>query len=280
MSALLKHVKKVLPPALATQLRTLRDRRRVKAALEEARADLNHKGELAMAIDALEAAALESADAGARGWFERIEARRLALLRSRRPISIIDYGLDPKSGPVHREAPVGQVAEASRSQPWCEFLFHLARSVKPERVVEMGACVGISASYIAAALETNGKGRLVTLEGDPTLSGLTEETLRGLGLAHRAEVVCGSFDETLKASLERMRPVDLLFHDGAHEAWCYEQDFAIMRPYLAPGAVVVFDDIRWGDTDTIGAWRKIVAHEQVKGSLDCGAIGVFVTQAA
>lgn len=43
---------------------------------------------------------------------------------------------------------------------------------------------------------------------------------------------------------------------------------------------MVFDDIRWGDTDTIGAWRKIVAHEQVKGSLDCGAIGVFVTQAA
>lgn len=280
MSALLKHVKNVLPPAVTTQLRTMRDRRRVKAALEEARADTNHKGELAVAVGALEAATQDTADAGARGWFERIEARRLELLRSRRPISIIDYGLDPKAGPVHREAPVGKVTEASRSQPWCEFLFHLARAVRPERVIEMGACVGISASYIAAALEMNGTGRLVTLEGDPILSGLTEETFRDLGLVHRAEVVCGSFDETLKATLERMRPVDLLFHDGAHEAWCYEQDAETMRPFLAPGAVVVFDDIRWGATDTIGAWRKIVAHEQVKGSLDCGAIGVFVTQAA
>ena len=126
----------------------------------------------------------------------------------------------------------------------------------------------------------NGKGCLITLEGDPILSVTSRDTLHGLGLDHRAEVVCGPFEETLRASLERMRPVDLLFHDGAHEAWCYEQDFATMRPYLAPGAVVVFDDIRWGDTDTIGAWRKIVAHEQVRGSLDCGAIGVFVAKAA
>lgn len=280
MSALLKHVKSVLPPAVTTQLRTLRDRRRVNAAVGEAKADANHEGELAVAVSALEAATRATADAGARGWFQQVEARRLELLRSRGPIRIIDYGLDPKNGPVHREAPIGKVTEASRSQPWCEFLFHLARAVKPERVIEMGACVGISASYIAAALEMNGKGRLLTLEGDPILSGITRDTLNVLGLGHRAEVVCGSFDETLRASLERMRPVNLLFHDGAHEAWCYEQDAETMRPYLAPGAVVVFDDIRWGDTDTIGAWRKIVSHEQVKGSLDCGAIGVFVTRAA
>lgn len=215
----------------------------------------------------------------ARDWFKRIEARRLDLLRSKDPISIIDYGLDPKHGPVHRTAPVGEVTQASRSQPWCEFLFHLVRAVQPERVVEMGACVGISASYIAAALEANGKGRLVTLEGDPTLSELTQETLAALGLGRRAECVCGPFESTLKTSLERMRPVDLLFHDGAHEAWCYLDDFETMRPYLAPGAVVIYDDIRWGDTDTIGAWRQIVAHEQVKGSLDCGPIGVFATAA-
>jgi predicted O-methyltransferase YrrM len=282
MSALLKHVKKVLPPALATQLRTMRDRRRVQAALDQARSDSNHKGDLDVALAALAAAAKgeTAADATARGWFERIEARRLDLLRSQRSISIIDYGLDPKHGPVHRAAPVGEVTQASRSQPWCEFLYHLARATQPSHVLEMGSCVGISASYIAAALEANGGGRLITLEGDPILSELTRETLAGLGLAGRGECVCGPFEETLKASLERMQPVDLLFHDGAHEAWCYEQDFATMRPYLAPGAVVIYDDIRWGDTDTIGAWRKIVADTSIKGSLDCGAIGVFVTAGA
>ena len=50
MSALMKHVKKVLPPALTTQLRTLRDRRRVQAALEQAQSDPNHKGDLAAAL--------------------------------------------------------------------------------------------------------------------------------------------------------------------------------------------------------------------------------------
>lgn len=282
MSALLKHVKKVLPPAVATQLRTLRDRRRVQAALDRARAGTGHRGELAVALAALEAAARgeTAADATARGWFERIEARRLDLLRSRRSISIVDYGLDPAHGPVHREAPVGEVTQASRSQPWCEFLYHLARATRPERVLEMGSCVGVSASYIAAALEANGKGRLITLEGDPTLSELTRETLSGLGLAARAECVCGPFERTLEASLQELHPVDLVFHDGAHEDWCYEQDFATMRPHLAPGALVVFDDIRWGSTDTIGAWRKIVADEIVAGSLDCGAIGVLVTKSA
>lgn len=143
----------------------------------------------------------------------------------------------------------------------------------------MGACVGVSASYIAAALEVSGRGRLVTLEGDPTLSELTRETFQGLGLAHRAEVVCGPFAETLAVTLARLRPVELLFHDGAHEAWCYLEDFATMRPYLAPGAVVVYDDIRWGETDTLGAWRQITSHPGIKGSLDCGAVGVLATAA-
>ena len=50
MSALLKQVKKILPPAIATQLRTMRDRRRVQAALDQARADKSHTGELDVAL--------------------------------------------------------------------------------------------------------------------------------------------------------------------------------------------------------------------------------------
>lgn len=82
-----------------------------------------------------------------------------------------------------------------------------------------------------------------------------------------------------QARAEAGQAGELLFHGGAHEAWCYLADFATMRPHLAPGAVVVYDDTRWGETDTLGAWREITSHPTVKGSLDCGAVGVFAAAA-
>jgi len=228
--------------------------------------------------NALTAASRGDADGPSRAWFAKIEQRRLDLLRSDTFITQIDYGVQAKRGPLTRRRPLRRVTEDSWSRPWGEFLFHLVRAARPEQVVEMGAGVGISASFIAAALEMNGKGRLVTLEGDPTLAGIVEETLAGLGLGPRVRVVRGPFEQTLKPTLEELGEVDLLFHDGIHEGWAYLQDFATMRPHLAAGAVVVYDDIRWGpsDAETIEAWQKIGTDSAVRAAINCGPVGVLV----
>lgn len=278
MKKILARLRQTLPPSLAVRLRDMRDRHQIGAARRQMRMLNGEQRNADMVEKALAAAAQGTADGRSRDWFDRIERRRLDLLRSDAFITQIDYGKQAKQGPVTRQRPLRRATEDSRSRPWGEFLFNLVRAVGPEQVVEMGACVGVSASYIAAALEMNGKGRLVTLEGDPTLAGIVEETLASLGLGHRVRVVCGPFEQTLKPTLEELGKVDLLFHDGIHEGWAYLQDFATMRPHLAPGAVVVYDDIRWGSSDleTIEAWQKIGTDSAVRAAIDCGPVGVLV----
>ncbi len=49
-----------------------------------------------------------------------------------------------------------------------EFLYGLVRMVKPEAILETGTHKGISASYIALALKENGRGKVTTVEFEPT----------------------------------------------------------------------------------------------------------------
>ena len=64
------------------------------------------------------------------------------------------------------------------------------------RGLEMGTCVGISAAYQAAALNDNGAGRLVTLEGYAELAAEAQELWSNLGLSN-VEVIVGRFAQTL-----------------------------------------------------------------------------------
>ena len=64
------------------------------------------------------------------------------------------------------------------------------RATRPEQTLELGTAHGVSATYIAAALEANGQGHLTTVDHagadfDPG----PEEVLARAGLAHRVTVV-------------------------------------------------------------------------------------------
>ena len=48
---------------------------------------------------------------------------------------------------------------------------------------------------MAAALERNGRGRLISFELDPIYAAIARRTLRRAGLAHRVEIVVGDVRE-------------------------------------------------------------------------------------
>lgn len=215
-------------------------------------------------------------------WIDRIEALRSRLTTSREPVHLIDYGAgsanDNRSRTqsaqgVHVDRTVGEVAAGcSKTPPWAFFLFSLIRSFKPSTAVELGTCVGISAAYQGAALQLNGKGKLFTLEGSPSLAALSRNNLNSLGISP-VEVIEGRFQDTLDSVLKNHAPVDYAFIDGHHDEAATVEYFQQFLPVLSPGAVVVFDDIAWSP-GMKRAWKRIASHEAVSIALDLHSIGV------
>jgi predicted O-methyltransferase YrrM len=157
---------------------------------------------------------------------------------------------------------------------WSIILFKLIRKLKPDSCVELGSCVGISASYQAAALKINGTGKLITLEGSPETANIARETLGILNHKHAA-VVTGPFHKTLEGALESAKPIDFFLNDGHHDHDAVIQYFNQSLPNLAPEAVIVFDDISWSP-GMKKAWTEIEEDPRVAASIDLQRLGIAV----
>lgn len=228
---------------------------------------------------ALDAAARGAADEAESAWIDRIEAMRANLDASAEPISMIDYGAGTQ-GPKG-EAGEGRVVtrtvgdicrKASKSRFWSFLLLRLIREFRPTACLELGTCLGVSAAYEGAALSLNGRGRLVTLEGDGTLAAIARENFRSLGL-DAVTAVTGRFQDTLEAVLAGLKPIDYAFIDGHHDEEATIRYFEAIAPVCADRAVLVFDDISWS-AGMERAWRTIAADRRVGAAVDLRQVGV------
>jgi caffeoyl-CoA O-methyltransferase len=90
------------------------------------------------------------------------------------------------------------------------FLFTLARMCRARRVLELGACSGYSALWLAAAIEPVG-GTVETIEMDPRRAALVEKNVGRSGAAGRITLLRGDALEILP-TLE-VGAYDLVFND-------------------------------------------------------------------
>jgi predicted O-methyltransferase YrrM len=232
--------------------------------------------------EALRSALRDDATPEERGWIARIEQLRAELNASDTPVMRLDYGAgSPGAGRTAEEMlagvetpdTIGHIARLTSKPPfWGRVLFNLVRHTGPASCVEMGTSMGISAAYQAAALELNGTGALVTLEGAPAVAELARAHLGRLGLG-RAEVVVGRFRDTLPAVLEARRPVDYVFVDGHHDEHATLGYFERLLPFLADSALLVFDDIAWSD-GMRRAWTTLARDPRVTSAVGLGPVGL------
>jgi len=213
-----------------------------------------------------------------------IELRRGELLRATQTIQVLDYGAGQADRPhsaantgrgTSVELTISQVCSASKSKPWAGLLFDLVREFTPVTMVEMGTCVGISGSYIAAAMRLNGIGHLYTLEGDPATAAIAQETFDDLGLAEMVDAVVGPFNTTLVETLQRHAPIEMVFVDGHHDGDATIAYFEQIKPHLAESAIVTFDDLTWSD-GMQKAWRRISADPMITQAVDMHRMGLVV----
>ena len=228
----------------------------------------------------------ESLSTEEKAWVDRIEALRREIYQSATEIVKVDYGAgaaesardrDEMLAGVGTAGRVGEIARLTSKPPfWALVLFRLVRERRPVSCIEMGTSMGISACYQSAALACNGAGRFVTLEGDPGIATLARTHFAKIGLKE-IEVVVGRFADTLGGVLRERQPVDYVFVDGHHDEVATVEYFEAIKPFLAPSALLVFDDIAWSD-GMKRAWRKIGDDPDVSLAIDLEGMGICIVE--
>jgi predicted O-methyltransferase YrrM len=176
----------------------------------------------------------------------RIESLRDQLLRSKAAIEKTEFGAGSRSLENNKNLElVRKVCRvSSKNKDACLLLYHIVKSLKPGRSLELGTCLGISSAYLATGLKHNGFGKLTTMEGSPGRADIARDTFHGLELSE-IEVLEGKFNSTLDPFLKNHGQLDFVFIDGHHEEHATLRYFDTIMPSLHSGSIVVVDDVFW-----------------------------------
>jgi predicted O-methyltransferase YrrM len=130
------------------------------------------------------------------------------------------------------------------------------RATRPSEILELGTSYGVSAAYMAAALQANGHGRITTVDhvrsNDPgqVLARLDPAVVRRIELVRIAD---SSYNWWLKQQVAARSDehgnvegvYDLCYLDGAHN-WTVDGLAAILVvKLLRPGGWLLLDDLDW-----------------------------------
>src|SRR5215207_7812873 len=135
-------------------------------------------------------------------------------------------------------------------------IYDHVRKARPSEILELGTSYGVSAAYMAAALEANGEGQITTV--DHVRSNSPEDLLERIGptVLRRIRLVRiedSSYNWWLKEQIRARSDAagnceslyDFCYLDGAHN-WTVD-GFAVVlvEKLLRPGAWLLLDDLNW-----------------------------------
>lgn len=216
-------------------------------------------------------------------WVNKIKEIRDHLRQSSEEIKFEDFGAGSHIDSISVEKTnnkevitktLRKICEATVLYRWGTLLFKLVRTFKPLMCLELGTCVGISSSYQAAALELNNKGKLITIEGAPSLAEIAKKTSKKLNL-ERISGKVGLFRDVLPDLLPQIKPIDFAFIDGHHDGQATVNYFKQIYPFLSESAILLFDDISWSK-DMRNAWKTFERDNNIKFTIDLWSMGICV----
>ena len=163
-----------------------------------------------------------------------------------------------------------QIAKTGKKQKWATALLLLTKELKASTGIELGACAGLSARYIASA---DSMKDLITVEGSEELSKIATQTLKN---NKNTRVINALFDDALDLELaDTNKTFDLAYIDGHHEKVATIHYFNRLLPHLTPGALVLFDDVSWS-LDMREAWDELSKRVEFSHSVDFGVVGACI----
>lgn len=204
---------------------------------------------------------------------ERTLGRSLRELLQEPELVEIEATLRAAAEDTPPDAPIPRIHNASLTL--ARMCYLLARATRPEVVVETGVAFGVTTAFLLQALERNGRGVLHSIDRPPPGAGadrwvgaLVPADLRGRWTLHR-----GASLRVLPDLLPRLGPVSLFLHDSRHTYRNILGELECIGRHLAPGAVVLVDDIernvafeRWTSRRSV-RFKGVVAESEKQGLL-------------
>lgn len=146
----------------------------------------------------------------------------------------------------------------------------IVRYAQSRRGIELGTAYGMSALFILEMMKTQGRDfHLATLEGSEPQFTLASTLLKER-YGDRVSCYYGWTQDIVPEIVNGLENVDFMFHDAGHSKKDYVRDFNAILPILAPGAIVIIDDITWNDPrfcsedpKTYEGWLEVASHPRV-----------------
>jgi predicted O-methyltransferase YrrM len=206
--------------------------------------------------------------------YANIEQQRALLLLNQQLLEVNDLGAGSKAG-TQLKRKVSEVAARSLKSPkYAQLLFRMIQFYSCKQVLELGTCLGITSSYLAAA---STEVSVTTMEGVAAYAKQAQAVFEALDLKH-IQLVAGNFDHTLHQVLNSTTLFDFVFIDGNHRLEPTVRYFNQMLPNLHPNSIVVLDDIHWSK-EMEQAWETIQQHPSVTLTIDLFFIGIVFFRA-
>lgn len=201
--------------------------------------------------------------------FQKLENYRNRLNKDERIISYEIFNSDLKRS-------VKEICkQASSSSTWCQFHYCLAKELNSRSYLEIGTNLGISGSYLLAALKENTDSKFITLEGIKKLCEIAEDQFVKIANANQFEILQGLYDETFPTLLNKPVLFDTIFIDGNHQKEPTLHYFNSLKGKLKNKAVIIFDDINWSK-EMVEAWEIIKGDSSVNYSIDLYKLGIVI----
>jgi len=205
--------------------------------------------------------------------FDRINTIYQTLLSDQSPIQIRDYGAGSRK---QTNRTLADITNNAASKPWKgRQLYHLAKSLKANTILELGTNVGIGTAYLASGHQSS---RVLTIEGDPGLAEIAKRNLNQLEIKN-VESHIGEFSSVLPDLLDNLySPIDLVYLDGNHRLDATLQYLELIKPSLACKGAIIVDDINWS-SGMLSAWESIIDNSWVNWSINLGQYGIVLWDA-
>ncbi len=195
---------------------------------------------------------------------------RKELCRDKRTIDIIDKG----AGSMNQKSPKRRINDVVRTSSikskYGKLLARIVAFYKPINIIELGTSLGISSTYLALNLQSNGK--LFTIEGDKNLFQIAKQNLSS---KFNKEIfpIYGNFEGILPELLNQINELDLIFFDGNHRKEPTIFYFELCLKKITNQTVFIFDDIHWS-SEMEEAWEYIKSHSETRVCIDLFQIGI------
>jgi predicted O-methyltransferase YrrM len=201
--------------------------------------------------------------------YQKVENLRKQLLSDSRLFVVEDFGAGGQFLEKYEISIESIARNSAKSKKYGQLLFRMIKHYQPETILELGASLGITTSYLSLAKQDS---KLITMEGAKEIAGVARRNFKTLDIDN-IKLIEGNFDDTLTSVVRGLSTVDFAFIDGNHRNEPTERYFKELLTKINNTSILVFDDIHWS-SEMEAAWDTIKNDPAVTCSIDLFFLGI------